>query len=216
MCLSCVYPHMLGVPGSVLSRTTPYASRSDQSSSTSRSWDVKNGSAGFCDSPRVPIFLLHQTSSAESSLPLAFVEEQVQTNNRWTMDLTFQARCLRLVLSTAIAPPGGHAQRNENDRRAWLLNYRSQKVGTAWYVPIMEQYHNSEVDAILLLKNKSRSASDDGWHFDQEVGAWDEWCLCNVMLIIRLPERGLSERLTIGKIHERSAEHAWEETIRLV
>ncbi|KAL8765557.1 MAG: hypothetical protein Q9194_006526 [Teloschistes cf. exilis] len=136
------------------------------------------------------------------------------TDEPWL--LQFQARCLRLVLSTAIAPPGDHAQRNEDHRRAWLLSYRDQKVGTAWYVPMMEQYHNSEVDAILLSKNKSGSASVDGWQFDKEVSVWDEWCLRNVMLIIRLPERGLSERLTISKIHEQSAEHAWEETIRLV
>ena len=35
------------------------------------------------------------------------------------------------------------------------------------------------------------------------------------MPIKRLPKTGLSERLTIGKLHARAVQGGWEETIRL-
>ncbi|KAL8686223.1 MAG: hypothetical protein Q9218_007258 [Villophora microphyllina] len=181
--------------------------------------------------PKAP-FAPHDNKSTFNELKQSFSFIKPQAQNfayRWHLSknhfkpttdgpwiLQFQARCLRLVLSTAIAISKNHTEWEKHYRRAWLLNHQGQKVGMAWYVPIMDQYDNREVDAVLLSKNKSDSESVDGWQFNREVGPWDEWCLCNVMLILRLPERGLSERLTIGKIHERCAEHAWEETIRLV
>ncbi|KAL8723622.1 MAG: hypothetical protein Q9181_007242 [Wetmoreana brouardii] len=131
--------------------------------------------------------------------------------------LQFTTKCARLrLLTSEIAADKDHAERSEGYRRAWLLNDQRLKVGTAWYVPMLDDYNGSQVDVILLSKNKSESEAADGWQFDRKAGAWDEWCLCNVMLIKRLPELGLSERLTIGKIHVRSVDNGWEEMIRLV
>ncbi|KAL8696120.1 MAG: hypothetical protein Q9201_007817 [Fulgogasparrea decipioides] len=131
--------------------------------------------------------------------------------------LQFTTKCARLrLLTSEIAIAKDHAERSEGYRRVWLLDDQRLKVGTAWYVPILDEYNEREVDVILLSKKKSESEAANGWQFDQQAGAWDEWCLCNVMLVKRLPERSLSERSTIGKIHERSVDNGWEEMIRLV
>ena len=69
---------------------------------------------------------------------------------------------------------------------------------------------------ILLSKTRSKSEEDDSWQFDTRVGAWDEWCMVNVMLIKRLPKNRLAERLTIGSIHTQCAKDSQEEIVRLV
>ncbi|KAL8914137.1 MAG: hypothetical protein Q9172_007147 [Xanthocarpia lactea] len=130
--------------------------------------------------------------------------------------LQFTTRCVRLVLSTATASTGSSNEQREGCKRVWLLNSNRKRVGTVWYAPVLDEYDNKEVDAILLSKNKDSTERGEDWQFDNSVGTWDEWCLCNVMLIKRLPGEGLSERLTIGKIHERAAQNGWEEIIRLV
>lgn len=130
--------------------------------------------------------------------------------------LQFTTRCVRLVLSPETATPDHEDERQESCKRVWLLNNDHRRVGTVWYIPALDEYSNHEVDLILLSKNKSESKGADAWQIDDEIGAWDEWCLCNAMLIKRLPGKGLCERLTIGKIHERCADDGWEETISLV
>ena len=131
--------------------------------------------------------------------------------------LEFVTKCVQLVLAPRAADPNqGDEQEEESCRRVWLLDNSYRKVGTAWYVSALDDCKNGVVDAILLSKNKSVSEQADGWQFDPEKGSWHEWCLCNVMLIKRLPGKGLCERLTIGKMHEWCAEDASEETVRLV
>ncbi|KAI4126331.1 MAG: hypothetical protein LQ338_003808 [Usnochroma carphineum] len=130
--------------------------------------------------------------------------------------LQFITKCVRLVLSPGVARPDHQDEGEEACRRVWLLDDKYRKVGTAWFISALDDYNNGTVDAILLSKNKSESEQADGWQFDRQVGSWHEWCLCNVMLIKRLPGKGLCERLTIGKIHERCADDGLEETIRLV
>ncbi|KAL9601386.1 MAG: hypothetical protein Q9219_002562 [cf. Caloplaca sp. 3 TL-2023] len=130
--------------------------------------------------------------------------------------LDFVTKSVRLILSAGIVNEDSPDGQEEACRRVWLLDNEYRKVGTAWYTSALDDCSNSAVDAILLSKNKSNSEQADGWQFDRQVGSWHEWCLCNVMLIKRLPGKGLCERLSIAKIHERCADAGCEETIRLV
>ncbi|KAL8850813.1 MAG: hypothetical protein Q9221_004227 [Calogaya cf. arnoldii] len=129
--------------------------------------------------------------------------------------MQFTTKCVRLVLSTLTASTQSHNEQKEGCRRVWLLDSDRRKVGTVWYAPALDTYDNEKVQAILLSKNRGSAESED-WQFDRSIGAWEEWCLCNVMLIKRLPGAGLSERLTVGKLHEQAAQSGGEETIRLV
>ena len=130
--------------------------------------------------------------------------------------MQFTTKCVRLVLSTMTASTPSNNEQKEGCRRVWLLDGDHRKVGTVWYAPVLDAYNNKEVEAILLSKSRSSAESEDGWQFDSSIRPWDEWCLCNVMVIKRLPRTRLSERLTIGKLHEQAAQNGWEEMIRLV
>lgn len=135
--------------------------------------------------------------------------------------LQFTTKCIRLVLSTATAIPDHATPDHQNEpqeqcRRVWFLDDNHRRVGTVWHVPDLDDHNNAAVDVILLSKNRAESEEDDSWQFENEVGTWDRWCLCNVMLIKRLAGKGLCERLTIGKIHERCADNGREEIISLV
>lgn len=80
------------------------------------------------------------------------------------------------------------------------------------YLPTLDQYNGHWVDLILSANNKAAEQQSEGRQFDRQGGTWNEQGLCNVMLISRLPGKGIWERLTISKFHERYADGGWEET----
>ncbi|KAL8691193.1 MAG: hypothetical protein Q9224_004232 [Gallowayella concinna] len=128
--------------------------------------------------------------------------------------LQFTPKCVHLKLDTLSAEEVSDYEQAESGKRVWLLNHTRERVGTVWYVPGLEEYSDKEVDVILLSKNKVVDLDEyAGLPSAYNLTAW---CMCNVMLIKRLPGEGLSERLTIGKLHERATDDGWEETIKLV
>ncbi|KAL8798106.1 MAG: hypothetical protein Q9182_006957 [Xanthomendoza sp. 2 TL-2023] len=132
--------------------------------------------------------------------------------------LRFTAKSVQLKLDGLSAKEASDSEQGEEAvKHVWLLNHTRKRVGTVWYVQGLEAYGDKEVDVILLSKNK---VVDLNAYADLQLGPspYDltAWCMCNVLLIKSLPGTGLSERLTIGEIHERAADDGWEETIQLV
>ncbi|KAL8709262.1 MAG: hypothetical protein Q9220_006005 [cf. Caloplaca sp. 1 TL-2023] len=129
--------------------------------------------------------------------------------------LQFTTKCVKLLLGMAY--PNIHtSNESQGCKSVWLLDNRQRQIGAVWHVPELDEYNNREVEVIMLSRNKSASEAADGWHFDLSAHTWSEWCLCNVLLIKRLPSNSLCERLTIGKVHETCLESSWDELVRLV
>lgn len=126
--------------------------------------------------------------------------------------LQFTSLAVKLLLSSAVSER--QFASNEGCKRVCLLDQHRRRVGTAWHVPLLEEL-DGDIEAIVLSKTISQSANDS-WQFDTDVGVWDEWCMVNVMLIKRLPECGLAERLTVGTVHTQCIKDGQQEMIRLV
>ncbi|KAL8947902.1 MAG: hypothetical protein Q9222_005864 [Ikaeria aurantiellina] len=129
--------------------------------------------------------------------------------------LQFTTKCVRLLLST-VDPRMDTSNKSQGCKSVWLLDSQRRRIGAVWNVPELDPYDDREVEVIMLSRNKSESEAANGWHFDRSVYEWSEWCLCIVLLIRRLPGKGLCERLTIGKVHEACLESSWDELVRLV
>ena len=126
--------------------------------------------------------------------------------------LQFTSLAVKLLLSSAVSER--QFASNESCKRVCLLDQHRRRVGTAWHVPLLEEL-DGDIEAIVLSKTISQSVNDS-WQFDTDVGVWDEWCMVNVMLIKRLPECGLAERLTVGTVHAQCIKDGQQEMIRLV
>ncbi|MCJ1275526.1 hypothetical protein MMC21_003329 [Puttea exsequens] len=129
--------------------------------------------------------------------------------------LQFRARSLKVRISNARVPVGPTGA-----TRVLLLDYSSKKVGFAWHVPWLDEIdlRGQGVDVILLSKYKTGFDAAKEWvqvTGEGEVAQMNEWCLLNVMLVLRVPGRDLVERITIGKIHEEYVGNAKEELINL-
>ncbi|KAL2046833.1 hypothetical protein N7G274_000851 [Stereocaulon virgatum] len=119
---------------------------------------------------------------------------------------------VKLLFSSAVSER--QFASNEGCQREWQLDQHRRRVGTAWHVPLLEVL-DGDIDAIALSKMIFQPVID-GWQFDTDVGVWDEQCMVNVMLIKRLPESGLAERLTVGTVYAQCIKDGQQEMVRLI
>lgn len=136
---------------------------------------------------------------------LAYRARLVNSDHSKTTDgpsiLQFQAICIKLILSARLVVVEDRHLRSHmrGGKRLYLLDQARIRVGAVWHVSELDDILDQEVELICLSKDPNANESYG------ELPGVDEWKgdgLINVMLIKRLPDSGLSERLTIGKVHE--------------
>ncbi|MDI1487432.1 MAG: hypothetical protein OHK93_006702 [Ramalina farinacea] len=136
---------------------------------------------------------------------LAYNARLVNSEHSKTTDgpniLQFRAICIKLILSAKLVVVEDRHLRPhmKGGKRMYLLDQAHTRVGAVWHVSELDEILDREVELICLSRDPNANESDG------ELPGVDEWTtdgLINVMLIKRLPDSGLSERLTIGKVHE--------------
>ena len=137
---------------------------------------------------------------------LAWRARLVNSDHSKTTDgpaiLQFRAICIRLILSAQlVAVEIRHLRPHmKGGKRMFLLDQAHKRVGAVWHVSELDEMILDREVELVCLSRDPHSHESCG-----ELPGVDEWKsdgLINVMLIKRLPDSGLCERLTIGKVHQ--------------
>ena len=136
---------------------------------------------------------------------LAYNARLVNSDHSKTADgpniLQFHAICIKLILSAKLVVVDDRHLRPhmKGGKRMYLLDRAHTRVGAVWHVSELDEILDREVELICLSRDRYATLS---YGELPEVDQWKRDGLINVMLIKRLPDSGLSERLTIGKVHQ--------------
>ena len=131
--------------------------------------------------------------------------------------LQFRAQCMDVRLI-----PADRSGEDAGGATQLLLNREGKKIGFVWHVPLVDELGLTGGTAKCLLLSKYKTSKEllDQWvdimgSEAEHMPVIDQYDLINIMLVHHVPGKDVAERLTIGKIHEKYVNEAWEDLIKL-